>query len=103
MTKASREGYLGLLVGRERQDASATHAVTSGPDPRLAAPPVQLTATAHTSLARRNRTGPPVAPVAPKATESLLREFLDAMSALEADLARRWVGSESRTVFSRSE
>ncbi|MBY8869763.1 MULTISPECIES: hypothetical protein [Streptomyces] len=30
------------------------------------------------------------------ATEPLVRDFLDAMSALEADLARRWVGPEAR-------
>jgi hypothetical protein len=42
-------------------------------------------------------------PVVLKVTEPLLREFLDVMSALEADLARRWVTSERRYAFQGAE
>ncbi|MGW4274966.1 hypothetical protein ACWEGQ_21975 [Streptomyces seoulensis] len=60
MKKATGEGYLGLLAGRERQNPSAG------------------------------------------VTEPLLRDFLDAMSALEADLARRRIGPAARRpAFSR--
>ncbi|MEU6481736.1 hypothetical protein ABZ858_33645 [Streptomyces sp. NPDC047017] len=68
---------MGLLVGREREDAS--------------------TEVAKGTLTRG---GPPVPR---QVTEELLRDFLDEMSALEADLARRWVGAGGRSVFARSE
>ncbi|MEU5092130.1 hypothetical protein [Streptomyces sp. NPDC021356] len=87
---------MGLLVGREREDASAGHAVALDPYTYLPAP-VRSPSAVNGTLSRGG------SPVALKATESLLRDFLDAMSALEADLARRWVGSDGRPVFSRPE
>ncbi|MFK4146235.1 hypothetical protein [Streptomyces sp. NPDC004065] len=39
----------------------------------------------------------------PKVSEPLLRDFLDAMSALEADLARRWVGAQGRPALCGAE
>jgi hypothetical protein len=83
-------------MGREREDASAGRAVALGPYTYLPAP-VHAPTTGTGTLSRG---GPPVAL---EATEQLLRDFLDAMSALEADLARRWVGPEGRSVFSRPE
>ncbi|CAM5366594.1 hypothetical protein SGLAM104S_08978 [Streptomyces glaucescens] len=35
-------------------------------------------------------------PARAQATEPLLREFLDLLSTLEADLAQRWIKTESR-------
>ena len=96
MTKASREGYLRLLVGHERQDTSAGRAVALGPYTYVPAP-VHSSATVSGTLTRGGL------PVALKVTEPLLRDFLDAMSALEADLARRWVGSEGRAALSGAE
>ncbi|WP_234438681.1 hypothetical protein [Streptomyces sp. NRRL S-340] len=87
---------MGLLVGREREDTSAGHAVASGPYTYLPGPAHAKTG-ADTTLTRGD------SQAALKATESLLQDFLDAMSALEADLARRWVGSDSRPVFARPE
>ncbi|MEW2296070.1 hypothetical protein ABZ719_25810 [Streptomyces sp. NPDC006743] len=85
---------MGLLVGREREDTSAGHAVAPGPYTYLPGP---AHAKADAALTRGD------SQAALKATESLLQDFLDAMSALEADLARRWVGSDSRPVFARPE
>ncbi|MEU3251335.1 hypothetical protein [Streptomyces sp. NPDC006997] len=42
-------------------------------------------------------------PVDPTATESLLPEFLDAMAALEADLAQRWLRCESGCLTGKPE
>nr|BFD83963.1 hypothetical protein StreXyl84_33640 [Streptomyces sp. Xyl84] len=86
---------MGLLVGREREDTSAGHAVAPGPYTYLPGP-VHAKAAADPHLTRGDS-------AALKATESLLQDFLDAMSALEADLARRWVGSDGRPVFARPE
>ncbi|MET7377672.1 hypothetical protein ABZT08_02400 [Streptomyces sp. NPDC005526] len=94
MTKATREGqYPRLFVGREREGAAGGRAVALGPytyDPA----PVREAGPANGTLSRGGF------PVALQVTEPLLRDFLDAMSALEADLARRWVGPEGRFPFS---
>jgi hypothetical protein len=89
---------LGLLagVGHGREDASAGRAVALGPYTYLPAP-VHAPATVTGTLSRGG------SPVALEVTEQLLRDFLAAVSALEADLARRWVGSEGRSVFPRPE
>ncbi|MFF9406192.1 hypothetical protein ACF1B0_11770 [Streptomyces anandii] len=87
---------MGLFVGQERQNTSASHAVALGPYTYSPAP-VHASATVNGTLTRGGL------PVALKVTEPLLRDFLDAMSALEADLARRWVRSEGRSAFSRAE
>lgn len=85
---------MGLLAVCARQDPGAVHATTQG---------------SHTSPPRPVHT-PPNSPLtsgdllaAPDGTEMLLRDFLEAMSALEADLARRWVGAEERSATSRPE
>ncbi|MFE7214257.1 hypothetical protein ACFY0A_24850 [Streptomyces sp. NPDC001698] len=96
MTKATREGYWGLFGGQEREDSIAAHAVALGPYTYLPAP-VHSSATVNGTLTRGGF------PVALKVTEPLLRDFLDAMSTLEADLARRWLGSESRARLSGAE
>lgn len=97
MTKTTREGHWGLLTGRERENTSAAaQAVPLGPYLYLPAP-VHSSATVNGTLTRDD------CPVALKVTEPLLRNFLDAMSTLEADLARRWVGSETRPAFSGAE
>ncbi|MFF0465522.1 hypothetical protein [Streptomyces mexicanus] len=96
MTKATRDGYLGLLAGRARQDPGAGHAVALGPYTYLPAP-VHASATGNGTLTRGGL------PVALAETETLLRDFLEAMSRLEADLARRWVGSDGRSAFPRPE
>ncbi|MGX4690892.1 hypothetical protein [Streptomyces sp. JNUCC 63] len=97
MTKTTREGYWGLLVGRERESTSAAaRAVPLGPYTYLPAP-VHSSATVNGTLTRGD------CPVALKVTEPLLRDFLNAMSTLEADLACRWVGSEARSAFSAAE
>lgn len=96
MTETTREGHWGLLMGRERKDTNAAQAVPLGPYTCLPAP-VHSSATVNGVLTRGD------CPVALKVTEPLLRNFLDAMSALEADLARRWVGSEVRSACSGAE
>ncbi|MFF8946653.1 hypothetical protein ACF1A5_31205 [Streptomyces sp. NPDC014864] len=94
MTKATREGqYLRLFVGREREGTPAGRAVALGPYTYIPAP-VHEAGPANGTLSRGGL------PVALKVTEPLLRDFLDAMSALEADLARRWVGPQGRSPFS---
>lgn len=42
-------------------------------------------------------------PVTLRVTEPLFQEFLEAMSLLEADLSRRWLGTQGRSVFSPAE
>jgi hypothetical protein len=97
MTKTTREGHWGLLMGRERENTSAAaQAVPLGPYTYLPAP-VHSPATVNGTLTKGD------CPVALQVTEPLLRDFLDAMSMLEADLARRWVGSDVRSAFSRAE
>ncbi|MEU7060147.1 hypothetical protein [Streptomyces sp. NPDC046197] len=96
MTKATREGYFRLLAGQEREDSTAGGAVALGPYTYIPAP-VHSSAAANGTLTRGGL------PVALKVTEPLLRDFLDAMSALEADLARRWVVSEGRSAFAGAE
>ena len=97
MTKTTREGYWGLLTGRERENTSAAaQAVPLGPYTYLPAP-VHSSAAVNGTLTRGD------CPVALKVTEPLLRDFLDAVSTLEADLARRWVGSGARSAFSGAE
>ncbi|MFI1164764.1 hypothetical protein ACH4UM_14370 [Streptomyces sp. NPDC020801] len=96
MTKATREGYARLLGDRDREDASAGRAVALGPYTYFPAPvhsPVSISGT----LTRGGL------PVPLKVTEPLLRDFLDSMSALEADLARRWVRAAGRPAFSGAE
>ncbi|PZH02554.1 hypothetical protein C1I97_21120 [Streptomyces sp. NTH33] len=86
-----------MLTGRERENTSAAaQAVPLGPYTYLPAP-VHSSAAVNGTLTRGDR------PVALKVTEPLLRDFLDAMSTLEADLARRWVGSGARSAFSGAE
>ncbi|GAA3300137.1 hypothetical protein GCM10020295_40110 [Streptomyces cinereospinus] len=38
-------------------------------------------------------------PVTLRTTEPILRHFLDVMAELEADLARRWIGSQGASGF----
>ncbi|GAA0929588.1 hypothetical protein [Streptomyces thermoalcalitolerans] len=90
MTETTREGHWGLLMGRKRESTNAAQAVPLGPYTYLPAP-VHSSATVNGVLTRGD------CPVALKVTEPLLRNFLDVMSTLEADLARRWVGSEARS------
>ncbi|MET8247491.1 hypothetical protein ABZV31_25550 [Streptomyces sp. NPDC005202] len=85
-----------LLVGQEREETPAGRAVALGPYTYIPAP-VHSTAAGNGTLTRGGL------PVALKVTEPLLRDFLDAMSALEADLARRWVGSEGRSALAGAE
>lgn len=96
MTKATRAGYFGLFAGRERQNASAGCAVALGPYTYLPAP-VHAPGTINGTLTRGDL------PVALEVTEPLLRDFLDSISALQADLARRWVGPEGRSAVPRPE
>ncbi|WP_445524934.1 hypothetical protein [Streptomyces cyslabdanicus] len=96
MTKATREGYWGLFGGQEREDPVAAHAVALGPYTYLPAP-VHASTAVNGTLTRGGF------PVALKVTEPLLRDFLDAMSTLEADLARRWLGAEGRSRFLAAE
>lgn len=93
MNKATREGLYRLLVDPEREGGAASR-VTPGPytyDPL------------RSSVAGSESRTMGDLPVAPMMAESLLREFLDVMSALEADLAQRWITSEGRCPFPRAE
>ncbi|MDF3302269.1 hypothetical protein [Streptomyces tropicalis] len=95
MTKAPRDVHVCLLAGREREGAPEGRAAATGRDTSGPAP------------VRTAAGGTPAgdgAPAAPAVTGPLLREFLDAMSALEADLARRWTGrSKNRSVLTPAE
>jgi hypothetical protein len=86
------EGRCGLLVDQEREIRTASR-VTLGPYIYSPAP-MHSSAAANGTLTRGGF------PVTLAVTEPLLRDFLEVMSALEADLTRRWVTSED--LYARS-
>ncbi|GHA19236.1 hypothetical protein ACFOOM_10300 [Streptomyces echinoruber] len=93
MTKATRGNFFRLR--QEQQGAAADHAVRLGAYTYVPAP-------VHSSGTNGTLTGGGL-PVPLDVTESLLLDFLDRMSALEADLARRWSGAGGWSSFSRAE
>ncbi|MEU0220770.1 hypothetical protein ABZ281_39585 [Streptomyces sp. NPDC006265] len=70
-------------------------AVTLGPYTYIPAP-AHSSATVNGTLTRGG------CPVALQVTEPVLRDFIDAMSALERDLARRWIGATDGPAFALS-
>lgn len=95
MNAATTEGRLRLRATQERESRTAkgtkgtkrANGVNLGPYTYIPAP-MQSSAAANGTLMRGGF------PVALTVTEPLLREFLDVMSELEADLTQRWVKSE---------
>ncbi|QOV47673.1 hypothetical protein IPT68_19240 [Streptomyces chromofuscus] len=80
------------MASQQRGGGAAGHAVTLGPYTYIPAP-------AHCSASvggTLTKDGPPVTL---RATEPILRHFLDVMAELEEDLARRWIGSHSASGF----
>ncbi|GGV83179.1 hypothetical protein GCM10010512_48080 [Streptomyces thermoviolaceus subsp. thermoviolaceus] len=94
MSEATRDGNVGLLAVCARQDPGAGHATTQGSH---TSPPRSVHTPPGSSLTSADLLA------APAGTEMLLRDFLEAMSAVEADLARRWVGAEERSAAFRPE
>jgi hypothetical protein len=84
-----------LLADQQRESRTAS-GVTLGPYTYIPAP-MHSSAAANGTLTRGGL------PVALAVTESLLREFVDVMSALESDLARRWVACDDRYAFPGAE
>ncbi|MGV9252137.1 hypothetical protein [Streptomyces sp. NPDC003697] len=97
MTEATREGRIRLLVSQGRAGATAGRGVAPGPSTHDPAPARASAASAVAAAGGILTRGGPS--VAVKVTEPLLRNFLDEMSVLEADLARRWVRSDAQSVF----
>ncbi|GEC07612.1 hypothetical protein SSP24_52670 [Streptomyces spinoverrucosus] len=92
MTKATRDGIFGLLASQQRGGRFAGHAVTMGPYTYIPAP-AHCSASVNGTL---TKDGPPVTL---RATEPILRHFLDVMAEMEADLARRWIRSQGTSAF----
>ncbi|MGW1539217.1 hypothetical protein ACWCPM_02780 [Streptomyces sp. NPDC002309] len=93
MTKATRDGFFGLLASQQRGGRAAGHAVTLGPYTYIPAP-------AHCSAGVNGTLTKDGPPVALRATEPILRNFLHVMAELEDDLARRWLAPQGAAGFS---
>ena len=82
-------------VGQGQRQGGTASGVTLGPYTYFPAPRQQDTANGTLTTGGL--------PVVLQVTEPLLREFLDVMSALEADLARRWGRWEHRLALHAAE
>ncbi|MBG0853742.1 hypothetical protein I2W78_18270 [Streptomyces spinoverrucosus] len=80
------------MASQQRGGRAAGHAVTLGPYTYIPAP-------AHCSAGINGTLTKDGPPVALRATEPILRHFLDVMAELEADLARRWIRSQGSSGF----
>lgn len=95
MNKGTKEGLHPLPLGQGRRQGGTAGGVTLGPYTYIPAPGQQGTANGTLTTGGL--------PVVLRVTEPLLREFLDVMSALEADLARRWGRWEHRFTLQAAE
>lgn len=82
----------GYMTEATRKDGWA---VTLGPYTYIPAP-AHSSATVNGTLTRGG------CPVALQVTEPVLRDFIDAMSTLEKDLARRWISATDWSAFALS-
>ncbi|GHE62484.1 hypothetical protein GCM10018785_34360 [Streptomyces longispororuber] len=96
MTKATGDGCFGVLAAQQRDNDPVERSVRLGPYIYTPAP-------RHPSAPTNGTLTKGGLPVTLRATEPLIREFVEAMSCLEADLSRRWLGTQDRSVFSGAE
>ncbi|MEU0738447.1 hypothetical protein [Streptomyces sp. NPDC006134] len=96
MTKAARDGLLGLISSPQRGGRTAVPVVTLGPYTYIPAP-------AHSSRTVNGTLTRGGLPVTLQVTEPILRHFLKVMTELESELARRWVEDQGESGLSPAE